>query len=115
MSLTVQTITHTFLNADTTPASGTVSFRLSKRMTNGNTTVIPTTVVATLNASGQLSQALYANTDATTFPGDAQWIVTIRLLGPDGSHPEEYAITVPSTGGPTIDLGTLLPTVTEIA
>lgn len=112
MSVTVQTVTHTFTNADGTPASGEITFRLTKRMTNGPTTYVPATITANLNSSGQLSQTLLANNDTGTFPQDAQWACTFRILGSDI---EEFMITVPATGTSPIDLGTLLPTSTEVA
>lgn len=105
MAFTTVTITHQFQNADTTPASGTITFQLSKRMTNGTLTVVPAEVIATLNGSGQLSQALTANNDAGTVPGDAEWLVTFRIQGASQDGP--FAITVPSGGG-TVDLGSLL-------
>lgn len=106
MAFSQATITHTFTNGDSTPASGTVTFWLSKRMTNGTTTIVPAEVTSTLNVSGQLSVSLYANNDAGTSPTDAQWEVTLRILGASVEGP--YPITVP-TGGGTVDLGSLLP------
>lgn len=105
MSFSVATITHTFQNADGSSASGTVTFRLTKRMTNGTTTVLPTEITATLSPTGTISQTLTSNVDSGTVPVDAQWICTIRVVP---AQIEEYAIVVP-TGGGTVDLGTLLP------
>lgn len=105
MALSTRTVTHQFKNPDTTPASGSVIFTLSKRMTNGTTSVVPgLPVTAMLDASGNLSQALYANNDAGTSPTDAQWRVDIRV-GNEDSGP--YFIVVPSGAG-SVDLGTLL-------
>lgn len=105
MAFTSCTVTHAFQAADGTAASGTITFRLSKRMTNGTTSVMPTEITATLSG-GALSQTLTANNDPATIPVDAQYECTIRigsaqLVGP-------YSITVP-TGGGTVDLATLLP------
>jgi hypothetical protein len=105
VAFSTATITHVFQNGDGSAATGSVTFRLTKRMTNGTTTVLPTEITANLNPSGALSQALVANNDTGTVPGDAQWICTIRVAP---AQVEEYAVTVP-TGGGTIDLGTLLP------
>lgn len=105
MAFTQATVTHTFVNPDSTPASGQVTFTLSKRMTNGTQSVMPgVTVTAALDASGHLSQLLYANNDTGTIPADAQWRVDIRV-GVEDDGP--YFVTVP-TGGGTVDLGTLL-------
>lgn len=106
MSFTRATVTHTFENADGTPASGAVTFTLTKRMTNGTTTIVPSEITANLNSEGKLSQALTANDDPGTIPSDAQWRVDLRILG---APSEPYFITVP-TGGGTADLGSLLPT-----
>lgn len=105
MSFSSAVITHSFLNADGTPASGSVTFSLSKAMTNGSTTIVPATITANLSSGGVLSQALTSNADALTQPTDASWRVDIRILGAEIAT---YFISIPSGGG-TIDLGTLLP------
>lgn len=105
MSFSQATITHKFTNANLTPASGSIEFTLTKRMSQAGQTITPGSITATLDASGNLSQALTANNDAGTIPGDAQWRVDFRILGMDA---ESYFVTVP-TGGGTIDLYTLLP------
>ena len=106
MAFSQATITHTFTNPDGTPASGAVVFTLTKRMTNGTTSIVPgVTVSAALNSSGALSQLVYANNDAGTIPTDAQWRVDIRVNNVEDGG---YFITVP-TGGGTVDLGSLLP------
>lgn len=105
MSFSQTTITHTFTNADGTPASGIVEFVLSKRITNGSTTIIPASVSAPLDATGHLSQTLTANDDPGTVPIDSQWRMDLRLQGADV---ETFWITVPAGTG-TVDLGSLLP------
>jgi hypothetical protein len=103
--LSEATITHLFNNADRTPGSGQVEFSLTKRVTNGSISLVPSTITASLNASGELSQKLTANNDAGTVPGDSQWRVDFRILG---ASAETFYIVVP-TGGGTVDLGSLLP------
>lgn len=110
--LTTRTITHSFLNADGTTASGRVTFNLSSRITNGTTTVVPVEVAAQLDASGAISVALVANDDAGTAPAGSTWRCTLRILGI--SEEESYAITVPSAGSGAIDLGTLLPGIEQV-
>lgn len=105
MSFSKATITHTFENADGTAASGVIEFTLTKRMSQPGTTIVPASISASLNSSGQLSQALTANNDTGTIPDDARWRVDFRILG---AEQESYFITVP-TGGGTVDLYTLLP------
>lgn len=107
MSFTTATITHTFINADGTAASGSVKFTLTGLMTNGTTTIVPSSLTANLNGSGVLSQTLTSNVDPGTVPSDpaTQWRVDLDLMG---AEQQTYTITVP-TGGGTVDLGTLLP------
>ena len=106
MSFSTSTVTHVFSNADLTPASGSVTFNLTKRMTNGGTTILPAQeVVGTLNSSGAMSVVLTSTADTGTTPTDAQWRVQFRILG---GADEEFFIAVP-TGGGTVDLGALLP------
>ncbi len=112
MAFTVRTITHTFTNADSTPASGTIEFALTRRMTNGTTTIVPAVVAGTLNGTGQLSVPLTANDDGGTAPTGAQWRVTFRILGSDV---EQFYITVPSAGSGNVDLGSLLASVEQVA
>ena len=105
MSFSQCTITHAVTNADDTPASGSITFTLSGRMTNGTTTIVPAAITANLNSSGQLSQALYSNVDTGTVPQDTNWRVDFRILGAEA---ETFFIIVP-TGGGSVDLGSLLP------
>jgi hypothetical protein len=105
VSFSQATISHSFENADGTAASGSITFQLSKRITNGTTTIVPAEITANLNGSGALSQALTSNVDVGTVPSDSTWIVSMRILG---ASVEEFSIVVP-TGGGTVDLGSLLP------
>lgn len=110
MALTTCTVTHKFENPDGTPASGTVTFVLTKRMTNGTQTVVPGEVTATIQADGTLSASLWANNDPGTVPTDAQYAVTFRIAtagAPCTDGP--FFITVPGGVGSTADLGALLP------
>lgn len=104
MSFTMCTVTHSFENIDGTPGSGTVSFWLSKRMTNGTQTFVPSEVGASIASDGSLSQALPSNADPDTIPADAMYRVDIRV---QGAEQESFFITVPATA--SVDLGTLLP------
>jgi hypothetical protein len=110
VSFTQSTITHTFTNADGTPASGSIEFTLTKMMTNGVNSIVPASITANLDASGDLSQALTSNGDTGTSPTDAQWRVDIRILG--AQNVTEF-IVVP-TGGGSIDLATLLPSTQQV-
>lgn len=106
MAFTTPTITHHFQNANGTAASGSVVFTLTKRMTNGTTTVVPgTPITATLDGSGDLSQTVVANGDVGSIPSDARWQVDLKIAG---APEDQFYITVPSGSG-SVDLGSLLP------
>ena len=107
MAFTTRTITHTFEAADGSGASGTITFALTKRMTNGTTTIVPSEITATLT-NGALSQALTSNQDSGTVPQDSQWRVDFRISTNGAPLTETYYITVPPGPGST-DLGSLLP------
>ena len=99
------TVTHSFLNADKSPASGNIEFTLTQRITNGTTTLVPASITANLGSSGQLSQVLTPNNDTATIPQTSQWRVDFRVLG---ASEETFYITVP-TNTASVDLGSLLP------
>lgn len=108
MSFSTRQITHAFENADGTPASGSVTFSLSKRITNGSTTIVPAEITTSLDPTGNLSQTLTANNDVGTIPQDSQWRVDFRLATPGAPVTETFWIVVPAGSG-AIDLGSLLP------
>jgi hypothetical protein len=110
MSLTTTTVTHTFTNPDGSPCVGEVEFTLTKGITNGSSTIVPVSISADLDDSGDLSQNLISNLDTSTNPIDSYTRVDIRLAG---LQTQTYFIQVPvgttGTPYPTVDLGTLLP------
>jgi hypothetical protein len=110
MAFSAAVITHSFTNADLTAASGSITFTLTGRMTNGTTTLVPASITANLDGSGNLSQSLTSNVDVGTLPGDTQWRVDLRVLG---ASEETFFVTVP-TGGGTVDLGSLLPSSQQV-
>ena len=105
MSFSTLTVTHSFLNADGTYASGSITFTLTESITNGTTTYVPASITANLSSTGGLSQALPANTDTGTIPTDSQWRVDINILG---AKAQTFFIVVP-TGGGSADLYSLMP------
>lgn len=107
-SFTYPTVQHTWQNADSTPSSGSVVFTLSKAITNGGITIAPTHVIATINASGGISQALVSNTDPGTVPQDSYWMITERVMG---AMDRSFSVQLPSAsaGALTVDLGSLMP------
>lgn len=108
----MRTVVHAFTNADGTPASGTATFSLGSRMTNGGVTRLPGTVVATLDGTGLLSQALTANDDPDTYPAGVRWEVTLNIAGAEA---DTFSTVVPSTGTGNVDLGTLLPQSAQVS
>lgn len=108
MAFTTATITHIFEAADDSVPTGEVTFALSKRMTNNGTTLLPSEITSALDVSGHLSQVLTSTNDQGTDPGDALWVVTVRITGPQPLIIGPYAIAVP-TGGGSFDLFSLLP------
>lgn len=105
MPFTSATVVHAFENADGTPASGSITFVLSGRMTQTGKTITAGEITTNLDATGNLSQGLTSNVDAATVPQSTSWLMTMRI---QGAETESFAIVVPSGGG-TVDLATLLP------
>jgi hypothetical protein len=111
MSFSQTTITHRWVNADQTAASGSIVFALSDRITNGGVSIVPASeITVNLDATGSISQAVTSNLDSGTTPLDSTWNVYIRVAG---ASQEEQVIVVPSAGG-TVDLGTLLAEVQQV-
>jgi hypothetical protein len=105
MAFTKRLLTHVFLEPSGAAASGSITCTLEKRMTQNGKTLVPGTLTATLNSSGELSQELTSNEDTETVPKDARWRLDLRITG---QAEETFYIKVP-TGPGTTDLGTLLP------
>lgn len=108
-SFTAPTVTHTFENADSTAASGSVKWTLSGRMTNGTLTIVPASITDNLNGSGAISQAVTSNLDAATTPQDTSWRVDLNILG---AEQESFVVVVPpqqteTNGSTTINLPTV--------
>ena len=107
------TVTHTFLNADSSTATGKVTFTLDDEMTNGVMSVMPTRFEVTLDGSGDISQALVSNVDTNTTPPppwNTRWRVDFHITG---ASQRTYWIVVPS-GGLTIDLFDLIPQMPQV-
>ena len=111
MAFTSASVTHTFTNADGTPASGVVEFTLSARMANSGTSIAPNSVTYSLSSSGALSATLTSNVDSATVPQTTNWKVDMRILG----APEETDFICVPSGGGTYDLGALLPGAQQVA
>lgn len=108
MAFTTATITHKFFAADDSTPTGTVTFALTKHMTNSGQTLLPSEITSTLDSGGNLSAAVTSTNDQGTSPGDAMWVVTVRITAPQPLIIGPYSIAVP-TGGGSVDLFSLLP------
>ncbi len=93
MAFTTPTVTHTFHNADGSGASGTITFALTARMTNGTISLVPSEISSNLTSAGALSQPLTSNLDSGTNPTGANWRVDFRI---SGAESETFYITVPA-------------------
>jgi len=116
MAFTDITITHGFAaGGSESEATGTVTFQLTRTMTNGAESHLAGETITNTISSGVLSQPVPANDDtATVSIGNPQWAVTIRLAGEQARN-ETYFITVPHAAvGGTVDLFTLIPTQVQV-
>lgn len=99
MAFTYPTITHHFVNADGTAASGKVEFSLSKRIANSGVSICPgvVPVAMPLDGAGAISGTLASNIDTSTDPQDSLWRVDLHILG---AGDESFWIQVPTGTGP---------------
>jgi hypothetical protein len=111
VSFSAASVTHSFENADGTPASGVIEFSLTARIANNGISIAPNSVTYALDSSGNLNALLTSNVDAATVPQTTQWRVDFRILG---APLETDFIIVPSGGG-SVDLGSLLPAAQQVA
>ena len=89
----------TRLNADGSPASGTITFTLNAEMLNGTVQVQPQPIAGVLNSEGKLTAqsgyalVLFANDDEATTPADptAAYIVSEDIAG---SSTVQYAVII---------------------
>jgi hypothetical protein len=89
---TTPAIGHVFLNADGTYASGAVEFSLLARITNGATSIVPSSLTANLSTAGTFSQAVTSTLDPGTFPTNVQWRIDMRILG---ASAESWVTSIP--------------------
>ena len=106
MAFTQVTVTGSYDTQAGAPASGTVTFTLTKAMENGDVIINPAPITVMLDGSGHFSTLLAANDDTGTVPQDAQYGVTELITG---AEPRDYFITLPSGLGASVDISTLMP------
>lgn len=83
MAFTGITVTGTYEDPIGDSAEGRVTFKLTStmRQPEGNLTIVPTDVVATLDGNGEFSIVLPANNDSGTVPSGVGYEVTERIRG----------------------------------
>lgn len=104
-SWTKITVTGTYLNLDGTPATGTVHFTpKAESLAVDSTVVLPTPLVATLDAAGSFSVELPSTTDPDLAVTGWHYRVLERV--PNGRDP--FYMAVPHDGGP-LNMADVLP------
>jgi len=98
MSITRVALEGKFINADGSPASGTICARLNTELSNTPETVSPSVICGLLDGEGRIigqdqrALVLYATDDAGTYPVGSTYTLTLEL---DGEMPVEFATPVP--------------------
>ena len=103
-----------YVRLDNTAVTGTVSFAMTNVLTDpaSLTTVLPATIVATLDPDGSFSIDLPASDDPDVSPTGWTYRVTENFTG----GRSDYAITVPVAAKPTgIDLAAVAPNPTAFS
>ena len=103
------TVTGTFLTPAGAAATGTVTFTpsVSTLIDSAGHAILASPVTATLNGSGQISQALACTDNGTLTGAPFTYSVTVALGGlPGSAYPGK---SLPHTLGASVDLSTLLP------
>ena len=114
MSFTSITVTGTYEDPIGDPAEGRVTFKLTStmRQPEGNLTIVPTDVVATLDGNGEFSIVLPANNDTGTVPTGVAYEVTERIRG---AALNKYFISIDKDAiSGTVDLADLVPSIDPV-
>jgi len=114
MAFTSITVTGTYEDPIGDPAEGRVTFKLTStmRQPEGNLTIVPTDVVATLDGDGEFSIVLPANNDSGTVPSGVGYEVTERIRG---AALNKYFISIDKDAiGGTVDLADLVPSIDPV-
>ena len=106
MAFTTVTVTCDYDLADGTDPVGTVSFTPTVPMVNG-TTVVAAKVTERLNVDGLLTVELAANTDPTTQPAGAAYLVEESIGAPGEQATRRYYVQIPHDQGSTLTLSSL--------
>lgn len=114
MAFTIITVTGTYQKADSSPASGSVTFLASGTMrdTDSDVTITPAEITAVLDANGSISVELAANDGEFTTPRGITYEVTERI---EDSNEAKSFITISRTSPDgTVDLADLVPNIQRV-
>ena len=114
MAFTQQTLFHRYMNADGTPAAGSIEFTLSEAMSNGGITITPGShISAPLDASGNVSSVANASAAVLTSTQDpgtqSQGVPTWRCDERISGAPVRTWFFELPPGPATVDLQTYMP------
>ena len=114
MAFTIITVTSTYHKADSSPASGSVTFLATGTMrdTVDNVTITPAEITATLDVNGSISIELAANDDEFTTPRGITYEVTERI---EDSNETKFFVTIlHNSPDGTVDLADLVPNIQTV-
>lgn len=114
MAFTIITVTATYQKADSTPASGSVTFLASGTMrdTDSDVTITPAEITATLDVNGSISVELAANDGEFTTPRGITYEVTERIE--DSNEAKSFITILSNSPDGTVDLADLVPNIQTV-
>ena len=114
MAFTIITVTATYQKADSTPASGSVTFLASGTMrdTDSDVTITPAEITATLDVNGSISVELAANDGEFTTPRGVTYEVTERIE--DSNEAKSFITILSNSPDGTVDLADLVPNIQTV-
>jgi hypothetical protein len=102
MALAYRTVVGTYLNADGSPKKGLVKFTPNSNLAVSGTSVLPiSSIEATLDANGAISQSLIKTDSSGVTPSGWKWVIEEKF---EGGNVWEFLLP---TGTGSLDLSTL--------
>jgi hypothetical protein len=114
MAFTIVTVTGTYHKADSSPASGSVTFLATGTMrdTDSDVTITPAEITAVLDANGSISVELAANDGEFTTPHGITYEVTERIQ--DSNEAKSFVTISKTSIAGTVDLADLVPNIQKV-
>jgi hypothetical protein len=114
MAFTIITVTGTYHKADSSPASGSVTFLATGTMrdTDSDVTITPAEITATLDVNGSISVELAANDGVFTTPRGITYEVTERIE--DSNETKSFVTISYNSLDDTVDLADLVPNIQTV-